>query len=171
MSDRPGALTPVDDAIAETIERCRPLVTRVCRSRLSGLPTADIEDAVQDTFLQLIAADRSRIVNVDAWLITVALRSCAHTLRARYRSREVPLSEAPTPESLADAIDHADEQLWLAKVATLMPTTDMKLLHMLYIQDLPYDEVAKYFSISNGHARVLAYRARQHACVVIDSLD
>jgi RNA polymerase sigma-70 factor (ECF subfamily) len=172
MGDRTQrALAPIDVGLTQTIEECRPLVVRICRSRLSGLPAADIEDAVQDTFLQFAAADRSRIINVEAWLIAVALRMCAHTLRDRYKSKEIPLSDTPIIHSVADALDQADEQLWVAKITSLLPTADMKLLHMLYIQDMPYGEVARYLHISNGHARVLAYRARQHARAVIDGLQ
>src|SRR5580700_9106704 len=123
MADRLGDVASLDVGLAQTIERCLPLVVRVCRSRLRGLPSADIEDAVQETFVQLTAADRSRILNVDAWLIRVALRSCARTLRSRYQCREVPLADAPLVDSVANAIDRADERLWLAKVATFLPTT------------------------------------------------
>ncbi len=171
MRDRPGASGPVEVGLAQTIERCHPLVFRVCRSRLSGLPAADIEDAIQETFLQLTAADRSHILNVEAWLIAVALRVCARTLRDRYRSPQVPLSETPIVTSEADALDRADEQLWLARLGPLLPTTDMKLLHMLYVQDMPYEEVARYFNFTRGHARVLAYRARQHARTAMEGLE
>lgn len=170
MHAKPESLAMVNAALEQTISRCHPLVTRVCRSRLSGLPMADIEDAIQETFLQLVAADYTTIKNVDAWLIAVALRVCSRTLRNRYRRPEVQLADAPITSS-ADAIELADEQLWLAKVATLLPTSDVKLLHLLYVQDLTYREVASYFHVSNGHARVLAYRARQRARSVADGLQ
>jgi DNA-directed RNA polymerase specialized sigma24 family protein len=63
-----------------------------------------------------------------------------------------------------------DERVWLAKFAGLLPTADATLLHMLYLQDKTYGEVAQYLGISNGNARVLAYRARQHARGVIEGL-
>jgi RNA polymerase sigma factor (sigma-70 family) len=171
MRDQPGASSQVDLGLDQIFTTCRPLVARVCRSRLSGLPAADIEDAIQETFLQLTAADRTRIVNIEAWLITVSLRVSAHVLRQRYRRPEVPLADIPPSDSVAEAIDHTTEQMWLARVASLMPKADMRILHMLYVQDLPYGEVAKYFHVSNEHARVLAYRARQHARAVIDGLQ
>jgi len=162
---------PTNQVLEATFERCRPLVTRVCRSRLSGLPVADIEDAVQETFLQFVEADRSRIINIEAWLITVALRVCAHTLRRRYRAPEVGLSEASSMRAPGEALSSIDEHVWLAQVAALMPSADVQLLRMLYIQDLPYGEVAQYLNVSNSHARVLAYRARQRALNAIDNLQ
>jgi len=171
VQDWLGADDSSDIGFEEIYERCRPLVERICKSRLSGLPRADIEDAIQETFVQLAAADRSRIVNVDAWLITVATRVCAHTLRERYRSREVSQPDPALPSSLDEVSAEADERLWLAKVAALLPTVDRQLLHLLYVQDLPYGEIAEYFDISNGHARLLAYRARQHARGIIHDLE
>jgi len=166
-----GASLPADKALEATIEKCRPLVTRVCHSRLFGLPPADIEDAVQETFVQLIQADRTQILNIEAWLISVALRVCAHTLRRRYRAPELALTEASRIQAPGEPFSSVDEQVWLAQVTALMPTTDVRLLHMLYIQDLPYGEVARYLKVSNSHARVLAYRARQRALHVIEGLD
>jgi len=171
MVDSRGAATAlVGVGLDEIVERCRLLVSRVCRSRLSGLPSADVEDAVQETFLQLAQAKNQKIKNLEAWLITVAMRVCARTLRQRYRAPTVPLSEAVAVPAAEAAVERVDEQLWLAKVASLLPTTDAKLLHMLYLQDMTYDEVAKYFDTTNGNARVLAYRARQHARGVIYNL-
>ena len=172
MRNRLGKPEPENCELEQIIDQCTPLVTRLCRSRLSGLPAADIEDAVQDTFLQLTQAERRGIANIEAWLTTVALRVCSRALRRRYRTPPpLSLSETlPSPDA-ASAIDRVDEQVWLAKYATLLPTTDVKVLHMLYLQDKTYSDVAKYFGISNGNARVLAYRARQHARGVIEGLD
>ena len=132
---------------------------------------ADIEDAVQETFTRLIEADRARIANVEAWLIGVASNVCAQILRLKYRrSGQAP----PNPATLADvddALDNLEERVWLAKVGSLLPSADVKLLHMLYVQDLPTGEVARYFGISSGTARVRAYRARQHARIVGEQLQ
>lgn len=173
MSGRSGAgegLSSSPDDIDQVVAHCTPLVARICRSRLRGLPAADIEDAVQETFLQLTQADLERIDNIEAWLVTVALRVCARTLRDRYRTRELLTSQRPTLGAEVHAFQSVDERLWMAQFASLLPTADRRLLHMLYVQDLSYGDVADYFHISNGHARVLAYRARQHARWLIDSI-
>ncbi len=171
MRNRLARAEPENFDLAQIIDQCTPLVTRLCRSRLSGLPAADIEDAVQDTFLQLTQAESQGIVNVEAWLTTVALRVCSRVLRRRYRTPpQLSLSETlPSPDA-ESAIDRVDERVWLAKFAGLLPTADATLLHMLYLQDKTYGEVAQYLGISNGNARVLAYRARQHARGVIEGL-
>jgi RNA polymerase sigma factor (sigma-70 family) len=158
------------DGLDDIVDSCTPLVTRICRSRLRGLPLADIEDAIQETFLQLAQANRDRIDNIEAWLIAVALRVCARTLRNRYRNREVLASQLPGLGAEGHAFQSADERLWMAQFASLLPSVDRRLLHMLYVQDLSYGDVANYFHITNGHARVLAYRARQHARWLIDSM-
>jgi RNA polymerase sigma factor (sigma-70 family) len=171
MGKQRGARQPINDDLDTVIRRCTPLVARICGSRLSGLPAADIEDAIQETFARLAEAKWTDIVNIEAWLIIVAVRVCAQTLRQRYRRQEVPLADPAVVYRVSDALDNVDERVWLATVGSLLPTTDVKLLHMLYVQDLSTKEVANYFRISNGNARVLAYRARQHARLVIEELQ
>jgi RNA polymerase sigma factor (sigma-70 family) len=155
-------------------ERYWPLVARICRSRLRGLRNTDIEDAIQETFLRLAEADRSCIANLEAWLTTVAVRTCSRALRSRYKERAVEAActaaVATRRDPLADAVHDADERLWLAKVAPLIPTADLQLLHLLYVQDKSHGDVARYFNVSNGDARVRAYRARQHARQIIDGM-
>jgi len=172
MFSSPGASAGPDGAgFDQAVERWRSVVTRICRKRLSGLPAADIEDAVQDTFVQLAEADGPPIRNVEAWLTTVAGRVCARVLRRRYRAPSVPLSDALPSDATEVAFHHVDETLWLAKFAALLPTTDAQILHMLYVQDMTYGDIARYFATTSGNARVLAYRARQHARGVIHHLD
>lgn len=159
------------ERLDEVIAHCQPLVVRICRSRLSGRPLADIEDAIQDALIALSQAPLDKIRNVEAWTTRVAYRVCAHSLRQRYRSPFAALLEEAAVDTSYSPTERIDEQVFIAKVASLLPTTDLTLLHLLYIEDRTYAEVADYLHVSNANARVLAHRARLHAHDVISQLD
>lgn len=168
-----GAQSPGNCDLADVIQRCTPMVSGICHSRLRGRPFADIEEAIQETFTRLVETDVSSIVNIEAWLIRVALNVCAQTLRHKYRRPEELTADVPPSFSVSDGgmFTDAEERVFLATIGTLLPTTDVKLMHLLYVQDLPYGEVAKALGISNEAARARALRARQRACVMRDGLQ
>ena len=82
------SLLRTDREIAEIYERNKNTVYRVCFAYMKN--TADTEDAVQDTFFQLIktgAAFESE-EHEKAWLIRTATNICKNFLRNWWRKRE-----------------------------------------------------------------------------------
>jgi len=82
------SLLRTDREIAEIYERNKNTVYRVCFAYMKN--TADTEDAVQDTFFQLIktgAAFESE-EHEKAWLIRTATNICKNILRNWWRKRE-----------------------------------------------------------------------------------
>src|SRR5215469_11949735 len=84
------------DRLVERFEAERPSLQAMAYRLLGSLPEA--EDAVQESWLHLVRADRSTIKNLGAWLTTAVARICLDLLRARKRRREQSL-EASSPES------------------------------------------------------------------------
>ena len=64
------------------------------------MPEAD--DAVQNCWLRLSAANASELENLTGWLTTVVARECLKMLRARRRRREEPLDDALAATPLVD---------------------------------------------------------------------
>ncbi len=79
-------------------------VWNVCLTFLQN--PADVEDAVQETFLRLARAKRGyqSEEHVTAWLIHTAKNVCRDELRRR-RRKELPLEQAQTAASPAPEID------------------------------------------------------------------
>jgi len=77
------------DRLVERFEAERPQLRATAYRMLGSLPEA--EDAVQESWLHLVRADRSTVSNLGAWLTTVVARICLDMLRARKSRREESL--------------------------------------------------------------------------------
>lgn len=157
------------DETARLIEKHLATVRRVCRAHLSR--REDIDDAMQETFVQFLLADRSRIINPEAWLVTVAARSCGHVHRWRYAHPEVGLFEDTAHTVEADGLDGVLDILWFEKVISHLPEIDRQVLTWLYLNNLPRETVAEHLGVSMDHLRVIAHRARRRAQRAFTAFD
>jgi RNA polymerase sigma factor (sigma-70 family) len=157
-----------DDA-ARSIAKYLPMVRRVCGAHLSR--RHEIEDAVQETFVQFLLADRSRIANHEAWLVTVAARVCGHAHRWRYRHPEVGLLADLRSTPAADVLDDVLQAVWYEKVASHLPDIDRHVLTWLYVHQLPRESVAQHLGVTTEHLRVIAHRARRRARRLFQAFD
>src|SRR3984885_11148634 len=92
------------DWLAATFEEHRAHL-RAVAYRLLG-SAADADDAVQDTWLRLAAADTSEVGNVGGWLTTVVARVSLNMLRTRRHRQEVAVGDA-WPAAAEDAASEA----------------------------------------------------------------
>lgn len=154
-----------DDYTALFEER-RAFLTGLAYRMLGSL--ADAEDAVQDTYLKWIGADRSSIENHAAWLTTACTRRCVDMLRSLHRTREdyigIWLPEPVythadlTPE---DAVEHASSlsMAFLLVLERLAPKERAAyLLHEIFGR--PYADVAATLCVKEATCRKLVSRAR-----------
>jgi RNA polymerase sigma factor (sigma-70 family) len=152
--------------------------------RLLGSAT-DADDAVQDAWLRLAAADASDIGNLGGWLTTVVARVSLNMLRTRRHRQEEPVGDA-WPAAAEEAAragaavssgqtapphpagDPADEAVLADSVGlallvvldTLAPAERLAfVLHDMFA--MPFDEVAAVLGRSPGATRQLASRARR----------
>ncbi len=129
----------------ETIVREHgPVVLRVCRSVLAA---HDADDAWSETFLKALGAYPGLPVdaNVEAWLVTIARRTCIDLLRARARHGTVTerMPERPStlgvPEAEFEAQDDADR---VVRAVSALPERQRKAVTYHYLGGLRYREVA-----------------------------
>ena len=145
-----------------------------CRRRLLGLAyrmlgsMADAEDAVQETYLRWHAADRDKVSEPKAFLMTTTTRICLDMLtsaRARHDEYVGPWLPEPifdtaslTPDSRAELA----EDLSIALLLTLDRLSPLEraafLLHDVF--DFSFREVATALQRSEAACRQLASRAR-----------
>src|SRR5437870_4941984 len=87
----------------------RPYVVDLAFRMLGNIH--DAEDAVQEAFTRLLAADLEEIQDIRGWLIVVVSRLCLDQLRSGKTRRESNVSwldERSSPPSLPSAADPAD---------------------------------------------------------------
>jgi RNA polymerase sigma-70 factor (ECF subfamily) len=146
------------------------------RRRLLGLAyrmlgtMTDAEDAVQETYLRWHGADRGRVTDPRAFLMTTTSRICLDMLTsARARREEYVGPWLPEPVLDTDALapdsqTELAEDLSIALLLTLDRLSPLEraafLLHDVF--DFSFTEVAAALDRSEAACRQLASRARAH---------
>jgi RNA polymerase sigma-70 factor (ECF subfamily) len=146
------------------------------RRRLRGLAyrmlgsMAEAEDAVQETYVRWHAADRDKVSDPRAFLMTTATRICLDLLtsaRARREEYVGPWLPEPVVDTAALAPDSRTElaeDLSIALLLTLERLSPLEraalLLHDVF--DFSFTEVASALQRSEAACRQLAARARAH---------
>ena len=146
------------------------------RRRLRGLAyrmlgsLADAEDAVQETYLRWHSADRDKVSDPRAFLMTTTTRICLDMLtsaRARREEYVGPWLPEPVSDTSALAPDSRTElaeDLSIALLLTLDRLSPLEraafLLHDVF--DFSFSEVAATLDRNEAACRQLAARARAH---------
>ena len=155
------------DWLVERFEAERPQLQAMAYRMLGSLPEA--EDAVQESWLHLVRADRSTVKNPGAWLTKAVARICLDMLRARKVRREEAL-EAFVPESITreqSRIDPEEEAeladsvglALLVVLDRLSPAERLAfVLHDIFA--IPFDVIALILERGVPATRQLASRAR-----------
>jgi RNA polymerase sigma-70 factor (ECF subfamily) len=150
------------------------------RRRLLGLAyrmlasMADAEDAVQEAYLRWHGADRDKVSDPRAFLMTTTTRICLDMLtsaRARHEEYVGPWLPEPVVDTAALAPDSRTElaeDLSVALLLTLDRLSPLEraafLLHDVF--DFSFSEVATALQRSDAACRQLAARARAHVRAV-----
>ena len=129
-------------------------VWNVCLSFLKN--PADVEDAVQETFLRLAREERGFAdeEHVKAWLIHTAKNLCRDELR-RWRRRELPLDEARNSAAPAPEIDET-----LAAVREL-PEKYRMAIYLFYYEGLPVERISRLLDRRESTVRSDLRRGRE----------
>src|SRR5204862_6323981 len=128
--------------------------------------TAEVDDAVQETWLRLSRSDTSSVENLGGWLTTVVARVCLDMLRVRKSRREEPMGPH-VPEPAADDAHGREAEMadsvgaaLLVVLETLAPAERLAfVLHDMFA--VPFEEIAPIVDRSPAAARQLASRARR----------
>ena len=164
----------------DAIDRFEPNMTAESfephRRRLLGLAyrmlgsMADAEDAVQETYLRWHGADRDKVLDPRAFLMTTTTRICLDMLtsaRARHEEYVGPWLPEPVLDTAALAPDSRTElaeDLSIALLLTLDRLSPLEraafLLHDVF--DFSFAEVATTLERGEAACRKLATRARTH---------
>jgi RNA polymerase sigma-70 factor (ECF subfamily) len=146
------------------------------RRRLLGLAyrmlgsMAEAEDAVQETYLRWHAADRGKVSDPRAFLMTITARLCLDVLRSARVRRETyvgPWLPEPVVDTAAlspDTPTELAEDLSIALMLTLDRLSPLEraafLLHDVF--DCSYSAIAAALGRRESTCRQLAARARFH---------
>ena len=150
-----AALAAGDEtALRELFARHAPWLAARLRA---ALPAADVEDALQETFLAVwrgAASYRPR-GTPRAWMWVIARNQAALLLRRRGPALAA-LEEVPH-----GGLDPAETAMIRADIATALSGPGGEVLRLMYVQDRPVAEVATMLGIPAGTVKSRAHRARR----------
>ncbi|MGY4173541.1 sigma-70 family RNA polymerase sigma factor [Bradyrhizobium sp. USDA 4529] len=152
------------NSLTEQFEANRPRLRAVAYRMLGS--TAEVDDAVQETWLRLGRTDTAAVDNLGSWLTTVIARICLDMLRSRKSRREEPIGPH-VPEPIADNPSERETEMadsvgaaLLVVLETLAPAERLAfVLHDMFA--VPFEEIAPIVGRTPAAARQLASRARR----------
>lgn len=131
-----------------------PLVARV--GGRMGLDSADVEDLVQTTFVEVLAAaarfeGRS---SLRSWVVGIALNQARNAIRARVTARShAPGVRAASPdvsESAEGLLEQAEQLDRLRQAILELPAIQREALALCELQELPAREVSALLGVPAG---------------------
>jgi len=157
------------DWLAERFEENRPHLRAVAYRMLGS--SAEADDAVQETWLQLSRAGVGGVENLGGWLTTIVARVSLNMLRSRTLRREEPIDPPATGQPVAPPPNGTDPEheavladsvglALLVVLDTLTPAERLAfVLHDMFA--VPFEEIAPIVERSPVATRQLASRARR----------
>jgi RNA polymerase sigma-70 factor (ECF subfamily) len=159
------------DTAAEVFEEHRPLLIGVAYRMLGRF--ADAEDVVQEAWLRWAAADRARVRDPRAYLVTATTRLAIDRLRHVQSRRETytgPWLPEPVGTDFEHTVPDAAERVVLAESVSLAVLVLLESLSPLeravfVLREafgFPYAQIAAVLDRAEPAVRQLAGRARRH---------
>ena len=121
-----------------------------------GLGSADVEDLVQTTFIEVLdAAPRFEgRSSLRSWVVGIALNQARNLIRSRVRAREhAPGLRATGPqqtESAEGLLADAEQMARLRQAIRELPDIQREALSLCELQELPAREVSALLSVPAG---------------------
>ncbi|WP_281689388.1 RNA polymerase sigma-70 factor [Pseudonocardia thermophila] len=154
---------------AEVFQAARPRLEAIAYRLLGS--AGDAEDAVQDTYLRWLAADREQIRTPEAWLTKVLTNICLNQLTSARARRETYVGQwLPEPVLAGDPMlgpaETAEQRESVSiAVLTLMERLSPKERVVYVLREAfgyPHSEIAQILDISEANSQQIHRRARQH---------
>lgn len=129
------------------------------------------EDVVQETFTQGLSHIRSYRGEAEprTWFSSIALNLCRHILRDRKKEAQLAGEEKldqgsraykPRPRGALTSAIRREGNRMLTMALGYLTEAQREVFVLHYIDDLPYEDVARILNIRAGAARALAHRAK-----------
>ena len=117
----------------------------------------DAEDAVQEVFLRLYAAEKSfeSPEHLRRWLIRVTVNVCRDVLRSPWRRRRVSLEELPE-----EPVFDQPEQAALYREVMALPEKYRTVLNLFYYEELSVKEIGELLGLRTSAVTTRLHRAR-----------
>ena len=166
------------------IDRHREHVFRIVGRRV---PREDVDEVAHDVFIRAWSSLPSYRGEspFDYWLSKIAVRTCHDYWRARYRSKEAPMSSLG--EDHAEWIENtmagesgasfsSDESRMIARdlmmrALTHLSPDDRAVIELVHLEERPVKEAADMLGWSTANVKVRAHRSRKKLRKILEKLE
>jgi RNA polymerase sigma factor (sigma-70 family) len=138
----------------------------------------EAEDIVQEVWVRWHRADRTTVINAEAFLVTVTVRLAINLVQSARRRHETYVALWPdekTPDPDADPLAETEREetieLALQLLIERLPPSERAAYVLREGFEYPYQQIARTLHIGTANARQLVRRARariatgrRHAC-------
>lgn len=135
-------------------------VFRLCKGYFNG-NTEIASDATQEVFIKVLEnLDSFRNdANIGTWIYRIASNTCLMYLRKQLNKKEFKTNELPDLAFENDNVEIEEKlKMMYDCINQLEPTN--KLVIMMVLEDLPYQEIANIVGISEENLRVRVHRIK-----------
>jgi len=150
--------------IAEIYERHVDTVYRVCYTYLKN--AADTEDAVSDTFYNMIKSDKAfeSEIHEKAWFIRCSINCCTDIYRKQkykssYEENEDNIDITQISYEFDNELDELNGSLY--EILSFLPEKIKYAIYLFYIEEYKTDEIAKILKTSDAAIRMRLKRGRE----------
>ena len=158
-----ASLVRTNNEITEIYDRHSHMVYRICFAYMKN--TADTEDAVQNTFCNLIKSGAvfESTEHEKAWLIRTASNVCKNALRHWWRKRENLDDFENLRSNTTFEIDETFTQVMK------LPRKYKSVVYLYYYEGYDSTEIAKILQKPQSTIRYYLSNARKLLCEILDS--
>jgi len=138
-----------------------PKVLRLCKGYFNG-DEDQAADAAQEVFIK-VWEHLERFKNqssISTWIFRIAVNTCLMHLRKKKNSRLITTDQFP---NLANETYATEKEEQLQKMYTCIQKLDEtgKMIILMVLEDLPYEEIAQVVGISEETLRVRIHRIKK----------
>lgn len=141
----------------ELIEENKNRINRICYVYAKN--QEDQKDLVQDVLLNIWKAlpNFKQHSNINTWLYRITLNVCLSSKYERHQKDKIELESIDFKLSGEDSKSAEYEQLYYC--ISQLPETEKSII-ILFLEDLPYKEIAEIIGISENHVAVKIKRIK-----------
>lgn len=171
------------NAFAYLLERHQDVVLRIAARHA---PADRVEEIAQDAFVRAYQslAGFKQTGSFQAWLSSIAVRTCHDFWRKQYRSREVPVGDLSEKSAvwLDQILVKAADDLWreqhdresarevLDWALARLSASDRMVVELVYLEGLSVKEAAEQLGWTVANTKVRAFRSRQKLRAMLTKL-
>ena len=172
------------NAFAYLLERYEGLVFKIAARHV---PADRVEEIAQDAFVRAYQSlpGFKQTGSFQAWLSSIAVRTCHDFWRKQYRSKEVAVGDLSDQSAvwLDKILAKQSDDLWreqhgresarevLDWALSRLSAADRMVLELVYLEELSVKEAAKQLGWSVANTKVRAFRSRNKLRTMLTKLQ